>query len=310
MSDSFNNGEIDTEEWHYTEARHEVLSFPKVGDSTVAWRLSFSIELLSEPEPSNEITAYMDTVFVRADRVAFSVIGLGVMRPLDQAILLDIARKAEAKIANTISGTVIPTPTATAINGDLERLKSFRWDMTYRGTGMTWADAGIPGLAGDETFTAQGAYIWPDQAQVTVGVDGGFSYGQTIKGQEQWTTVGGITSGPVLTTSNAMSLVFVKDFVEPLDSATQADMDCGEVQTVNGVKAIRCEGTEPQEPFDGPTSGMVEFTEVAVVVWVAEDGKYATRLEMNISGIREGEPFLMEMTINIYDMNRVTEIEP
>jgi hypothetical protein len=193
---------------------------------------------------------------------------------------------------------------------DLTGLQSFRWDITLEGAGSTLG-GGVPGAPGDAgAFTAKGAYIAPDQAQVTIGT-AGIEYKQTIKGGEQWTTIAGVTTGPVPATSAATDLIYVSTFVDPASVASAGAMDCGGTENVNGVSALRCETTEEvnQQIVAGLAPGSVT-SEASYVIWVAQEGNFIVRWEFNAEGTANGTPFEWNFVANIMEVNNVSSIEP
>lgn len=203
------------------------------------------------------------------------------------------------------------TGTAPPAVSGLEGLQSFRWDVTLRGAGSFLENAGIPTLPGGDTseFTASGSYIAPDQAQVEINV-GGFAYKQTIKGNEQWTSIAGVNTGPVPATDSAESLIYVSAFVDP--ATVGEDLECGDSENVNGVDAIRCETTDEvnAEIVEGLAGQGAETSEASFVVWIAEEGNYIVKYEFGASGTSNGEPFEWNFLANITDVNNVSSIEP
>lgn len=193
---------------------------------------------------------------------------------------------------------------------DLAGLQSFRWDITLEGAGSTLG-AGVPGAPGDTSaFTAKGAYIAPDQAQVTIGT-AGIEYKQTIKGDQQWTTIAGVTTGPVPATSAATDLIYVSTFVDPASVASAGAMDCGGTENVNGVSAVRCETTDEvnQQIVAGLAPGGVA-SEASYVTWIAQDGNFIVRWEFIAKGTADGTPFEWRFVANIMEVNNVGSIEP
>jgi hypothetical protein len=194
---------------------------------------------------------------------------------------------------------------------DLTGLQSFRWDITLAGAGDFLGAAGVPSAGGAENeFKASGAYIAPDQAQVTVST-AGFELKQTIKGDQQWSTVAGVTTGPVAATSDAASLIYVSTFVDPENVLAEGSMDCGGTENVNGVTAVRCEstGAVSQQIVDSLAAG-AEATEASFVIWVAEEGNFIVRWEFSAAGTANNQPFDWRFVANITSVNQVPSIDP
>ncbi len=212
-----------------------------------------------------------------------------------------------AEAVGTAVGTS-PGPLA-----DLNGLQSFRWDITLSGGGAFLASAGVPTIPGASSsdFTASGAYIAPDQAQVTIRA-GGIEYKQTVKGDQQWTTIAGTTTGPVPATVDAGSLNYVSAFVDPQSLIDDTAIDCGSHENVNGVDALRCETTEAmnQQLVTGFAGAGAETTDASFVLWVATEGNYIVRWEFNAEGTANGDPFKWNFVANITDVNGVNSIEP
>jgi hypothetical protein len=196
---------------------------------------------------------------------------------------------------------------------DLSGLQSFRWDVTLGGAGSILAGAGFPSVPGSDSteFTARGAYIGPDQAQVEISVSG-FEYRQTIKGGQQWTSIAGVTTGPVPATDSAQSLIYVSTFIDPSTITDEGSMECGGSENVNGVDAIRCETTEEinDEIVDGLAGPNAQTTDASFVLWVAEEGNFVVKYDFSASGTADGQAFEWSFVANITDINNVASIEP
>ena len=213
---------------------------------------------------------------------------------------------------STGSGDV--TGGAPADIADLAGLESFRWDVTLSGTGASFAGAAIPSIPGGgdaSEFAASGSWIAPDQAQVEITL-AGFAYKQTIKGSEQWTTIAGVTTGPVPATDSAASLIYVSAFIDPTTVVDGSSMQCGGSENVNGVDAVRCETTGDinQQIVAGLAGANAQTSEASFVLWVAEEGNYVVRYDFSASGTVDGQPFEWSFVSNITDINNVGSIEP
>jgi hypothetical protein len=196
---------------------------------------------------------------------------------------------------------------------DLSALQSFRWNIEMSGAGAFLGSAGVPSIPGSDgnSFTASGAYIAPDQAQVQLST-GGFQFKQTIKGNQEWTSVAGMTTGPVPTTSRASDLIYVSSFVDPASVVDESSMNCGATENVNGVSAVRCETTQQANEMIVSSLGGADAvaTDASYVIWVAEQGNFIVRWELNASGTAQGAPFEWKFTANITDVNNVGSIDP
>jgi hypothetical protein len=196
---------------------------------------------------------------------------------------------------------------------DLTDLQSFHWDITLNGASALLAGAGVPAGAGDDAdkITASGAWIAPDQAQLVVDT-GGFAITQTIKGDQEWISNAGVTSGPNPATSDAQSLVYIASILDPQQDVSPSDLNCGDTETVNGIEAKRCESSEAasQEIVASIGGSEVQATSASLVMWIATDGGYAVRWEFKASGTSGGAPFDWNFVANVTDVNNVTSIEP
>jgi hypothetical protein len=206
------------------------------------------------------------------------------------------------------TGSVVP-----AVE-DYTGLSSFRWDVTLTGAGAFLDAAGIPALpGGDEAneFKATGSYIAPDQAQVEANI-AGFTYKQTIKQGQQWTSIAGVNTGPVSATDSADSLIYVAAFIDPSTVVDEASMECGDTENVNGVDAIRCETTEEvnQQIVAGLAGEGAQTEDASFVLWIAEEGNFVVKYDFSASGTAGGQPFEWSFVANITDVNNVSSIEP
>ena len=197
---------------------------------------------------------------------------------------------------------------------DLTSLPSFRWDITISGAGSLAAGAGIPSIPGggdSDTFSARGAWIAPDQAQVEVEISG-FAYKQTIKGDQEWTSIAGVSTGPVPSTTEASSLILSASFAEPGDLVTADQIDCGGSENVNGVNAIRCEASEAAQQQFAQSLGQADLSlsDSSLAVWIAADGGYVVRWELKAAGTSDGESFELSVVSNVTDVGNVSSIDP
>jgi hypothetical protein len=180
------------------------------------------------------------------------------------------------------------------------------------GAGSFLGGAGVPTVPGVDTseFTARGAYIAPDQAEVTIST-AGFEFKQTIKGGQQWTTVSGVTTGPMPATSAATDLIYVSTFVDPENIVGDGTMDCGGSENVNGVQAVRCETSDEvnQQIAAGLTAG-AQTSDASFLIWIAEQGNFIVRWQFEAEGTADGAPFEWSFVANITDVNNVGSIEP
>jgi hypothetical protein len=220
------------------------------------------------------------------------------------------AAPATGSTGGTLQSTG-PTGSGPGNLNDLSGLQSFRWDVTVGGAGALLSAAGFPSLDGSDAseFTAHGAYIAPDQGQVEVAV-AGFEYKQTIKGDQQWTSIAGVTTGPVAATDSADALIYVTAFFDPATLAEPTDLDCGDSEDVNGVEAIRCETTKADEIAAGLAGEDAEIDEASFVIWVAEEGDFIVKYDFKASGSAAGQDFEWSLVANITDINNVGSIEP
>lgn len=200
---------------------------------------------------------------------------------------------------------------------DLTGLDSFRFEFRMEGEGAFLAGAGIPDLPSElgevSGFSASGAWIAPDQAQVEMSL-GGLQLRRTIKGDEEWSTALGVTTGPMPATGEASDLVLFSGFVNPEEIAAENRVECGGSETVNGVEAVRCEvpGDAAYEEMIAALAGQesVSVDNASFVIWVASEGNFVVRWELNASGAVSEQAFSWSLSSNITEINSVESIEP
>lgn len=181
------------------------------------------------------------------------------------------------------------------------------------GGGAFLGASGIPTVPGshDNNFVASGAYIAPDQAQVQLSM-GGFQFKQTIKGNQQWTNMAGVTTGPIAATSSASDLIYVSSFVDPETVVDGSSMRCGGTENINGVAAVRCESSEQANAMlvQSLAGSGATTTDASFVIWVAQQGNFIVRWDLQAEGTADGTPFEWTFVANITDVNNVSSIDP
>ena len=143
-----------------------------------------------------------------------------------------------------VDPTTVPILPAAA---SLSELPSYRYEVTFEGTGSIADSLGIGELSGTPAsdsfkYTVKGAWIAPDKAQLELSF-AGQQVKQTIIGNQQWVTLAGVTSGPCPPTASAEELILAASFInESTIGSTLDDFDCTETEEVNGVDTLKCVG--------------------------------------------------------------------
>jgi len=232
----------------------------------------------------------------------------------------DSSIAAEATSPPDVDSTAVPILPAAA---SLSELPSYRYEVTFEGTGSIAASLGIGELTGEPAgesfkYTVKGAWIAPDQAQLELSF-AGQQVKQTIIGTQQWVTLAGVTSGPVPADGRAEDLILAASFInESTIGSTLDDFDCSETEEVNGVDTLKCVGdledfqqSEDQlrTLLDG--ANVREVTDFDSTIWVAEQGGYAVKADMRVAGkTGDNRDFSLKLNVNIRDIGQVTEIKP
>jgi hypothetical protein len=204
----------------------------------------------------------------------------------------------------------------------LNDLESYRFDLRVQGSGSLVGDLGIPDTSGSGSNTAEfnvrGAWIKPDKAQLEINLSG-LELKQTVIGNQQWTTIAGMTQGPEPAQGPASELALAPVFVEDSNLLENLnEMDCSGTETVNNVSTIVCQADlEDYEALSGDVGGFLDESGIRdldsfnLKVWVARDGGYPVRMELDMEGTdTTGGDFTMAVRLNVTDVNRVNEIMP
>jgi len=226
----------------------------------------------------------------------------------------------EATSPPDVEPTAVPVLPAAA---SLSDLPSYRYEVTFEGTGSIAESLGIGELtgraAGDSfKYAVKGAWIAPDQAQLELSF-AGQQVKQTIIGNQQWVTLAGVASGPVPADGRAEDLILAASFInESTIGSTLDDFDCSDTEQVNGVTTLKCVGDlEDFQQSDDQLRSLLEGANVREVtafdstIWVAEQGGYAVKADMRVAGkTGDNRDFSLTLNVNITDIGKVTEIKP
>jgi len=226
----------------------------------------------------------------------------------------------EATLPPDVDPTAVPVLPAAA---SLSDLPSYRYEVTFEGTGSIADSLGIGELTGTPAsdsfkYTVKGAWIAPDQAQLELSF-AGQQVKQTIIGNQQWVTLAGVTSGPVPADGRAEDLILAASFInESTIGSTLDDFDCSETEEVNGVDTLKCVGDlEDFQQSEDQLRTLLEGANVREVsafdstIWVAEEGGFAVKADMHVAGkTADNRDFSLTLNVNITDIGQVTEIKP
>ena len=91
--DVLNSGDLDDDGVRYTDARLGEVSFPNLGDETIAYRLSFKAS-----DGSQSFDFYIDIVVTRQGRYVSQLVALDGLSPFPSFQLEELARKAVTKL--------------------------------------------------------------------------------------------------------------------------------------------------------------------------------------------------------------------
>jgi hypothetical protein len=215
-------------------------------------------------------------------------------------------------------------PGGNTVAGTLNALPSYRYEVTLEGEGSLVEAIGLDdvtgatGTSGSFQYSIKGAWIAPDKAQLEMDF-AGQTVKQTIIGNQQWLNVGGIAQGPIPADGKAEDLILAADFIDTSTiESTLADFDCSKTEDVNGVRSTRCEGdledfNRAQDQFGNifDDTSVREVTGFKSVIWIAEEGQYAVKANMEMVGkTTDGQDFTLALTMDIRDIGQVAEITP
>ena len=246
-----------------------------------------------------------------------------------------VTGSSSSSIAGSPSGVKTGPGGSTAVSGgsgaglpitdDLSSLNSYRWDVSLAGKGaivaqlgpdLTGASGGAP--ADSVSYDITGAYIKPDKAQMQL-TTGGLSVRQTVLGSQSWTTVGGVTTGPIEASPGAADDLGLTGFFDVGDIFRDVQgFDCSGSQNVNGIDTTVCSADKSDyDQMAASIAGLLDDTGVESVkdfglqVYVAKTGGYVVKTDMTWSGIgSDNKDFSLAIHLNVTDINQVTEIKP
>jgi hypothetical protein len=227
---------------------------------------------------------------------------------------------SEATPPPDVEPTAVPVLPAAA---SLSELPSYRYEVTFEGTGSIAESLGIGELTGQAAgesfkYSVKGAWIAPDKAQLELSF-AGQQVKQTIIGNQQWVTLAGVASGPVPADGPAENLILAASFInESTIGSTLDDFDCSDTEQINGVATLKCVGDlEDFEQSEDQLRSLLEGANVREVtgfdstVWVAEQGGYAVKADMRVAGkTGDNRDFSLTLNVNITDIGKVTELKP
>jgi hypothetical protein len=99
LEDVVNNGELDDDEFVYTNAEFKDASFPDIGDRADAYRLTVHIETVDQGGPdSDEGELYLDVIFVTEGRFATFITAGDVDTPFNPSAFRELVEAAHAKL--------------------------------------------------------------------------------------------------------------------------------------------------------------------------------------------------------------------
>jgi len=237
-------------------------------------------------------------------------------------------------------GGATATPRASATGSDSARqigcefpsdIKSFRFEMTMKANLPSTPDAETPqseeplgdflgalsGLMGD--MKMEGAVIVPDRSSMDMTI-GGHEFGSFVQiGSQSWMKLAGLTDWQEQPASDEGFLFSPLDFCETAEedlSSALSQLE-GEKETVNGIEAVHYHLDKADltllEEFLGTTEDMAGVPEeFSVDIWLAEDGDWPVRLNLEASGEDdEGQPLSFEISFEFKDFNDSSiKIEP
>lgn len=228
------------------------------------------------------------------------------------------------------SGTT-PSTSATSSSGStggtitrasIASLNSYKYSIKMSGTGGPLEDitgelSGLGGSNSNLSFEIAGAYIRPDKAQTSIKF-GDLETSTVIVGNQQWSTFGGMTSGPTpATATDVADANFLADFWtdDDLGSAIK-EFKCGNKENVNGVSATKCTldkaGFEKQAAETDGFLGNIDVSTLStanVDVWIADAG-HPVRMRMDVAGKdADSQDFNFKVEMEVTEVNGNFQIE-
>jgi len=106
LEDVVNNGELDDDEFEYTDAEFKDASFPDIGDRADAYRLTVHIETVDKGGLDfSEGELYLDVIYVTEGRFATYITAGDVDTPFNPSALRELVEIAYSKLAAAAEST-------------------------------------------------------------------------------------------------------------------------------------------------------------------------------------------------------------
>lgn len=234
------------------------------------------------------------------------------------------ATTGAANPASTVAAGTTPasgsTQAASVTRASVANLNSYKYLIKMSGKGgpmgeitggldQTLSQSGL--TAGPSlVFEVSGAYIKPDKAQTAIKF-GTLTTSSTVIGNQQWSSFGGQTLGPLpATAADVANANFLNDFwTDDGIGASLKDFKCGSKESVNGVSAVKCSldkaGFEKLSKNSGVLTGLEgsTYTTASIEVWIADAG-YPVRMRMDVAGKDASKAdFSFKVELDVTDIN-------
>lgn len=176
---------------------------------------------------------------------------------------------------------------------------------------MGEAFAGLLGamLGGLTDMSVEGAFVAPDRTEATIDL-GAFEVSSIAIGDREWTKVGDMDWEE--STAEEGGMTFTNDLCEGFNYPEVTALDARE-ETKNGVDTLHyhldeSDITRLADYFGGDLDDMWEFEdapeEVSLDVWLAKDGNWPVRMEVEASGEdEEGNEVSLSIFMEVKDLN-------
>ncbi len=110
IAKAINAGKLDDSKTAYSGATFSPVSFPRFGDRSNAYRLQFHAKIKGQTGFGSEADGFLDLIYVREGRVAYSVLAQDILTPFDSTLLQQVVTRADATVRR---GLGLPSSTAT-----------------------------------------------------------------------------------------------------------------------------------------------------------------------------------------------------
>jgi hypothetical protein len=237
----------------------------------------------------------------------------------------EVASSAAPVATPTGSGTTSTRPAArgTPVGGagKLNDLSSYRFAMRIEGSGgplegvastFQALQTGTPDSRQDLVMEVNGAFVKPDRGQQTLKL-GTFNLDITTIGKQQWTRVFGIQTGPESAARTTEDYSFAASIWDEGLVDSFSALGCTGTDRVNGVAVKKC-GVDSDslgaliDAFGGlsadPTSGIRSITGGSMEAWLAQQGNYPVRINVNLAGTgSDNKAFKMKLSLDVTEIN-------